>query len=180
MDRGAKIAATTHYPELKLFAIHTDGVENASCEFDLTTLKPTYKLVTGLPGKSNAFAIAARLGMPEEIITDAKEQISSDTVRVETVLADLEISRREIEENEKTAANKLKEAEEYCEKLRIDAEKAKENAEKEAQNALKKAQALWEKTVTESEFILDELEEVRREKDKKNIKEKLDKARKDY
>ncbi len=180
MDRGAKIAATTHYPELKLFAIHTDGVENASCEFDLATLKPTYKLVTGLPGKSNAFAIAARLGMPENIITDAKEQISSDTVRVETVLADLEISRREIEENEKTAANKLKEAEEYCEKLRIDAENAKKNAEKEAENALKKAQALWEKTVTESEFILDELEEVRREKDKKNFKEKLDKARKDY
>lgn len=180
MNKGAKIAATTHYPELKLFAIHTDGVENASCEFDLATLKPTYKLVTGLPGKSNAFAIAQRLGMPEEIISDAKEQISADTVRVETVLADLETSRREIEENEKTAARKLAEAEEYCRKLREDAENDRKKAEAEAENSRKKAAALWEKTVTESDFILDELEEVRRAKDKKGFKEKLEKAKADY
>lgn len=180
MDKNSKIAATTHYPELKLFAIHTDGVENASCEFDISTLKPTYRLMTGIPGKSNAFAIASRLGMPESVISDAKNRISSDTVKLETILADLELSRKEIETNEKIAEQKLKEAEETRKKIIEEAEKAREDAEAEAERTRKKSLALWEKTVTESEFIIDELETVQKEKDKKDFGERLKKVKTVY
>lgn len=180
MSKNAKIAATTHYPELKIFAIHTPDIENASCEFDLATLKPTYRLLIGMPGKSNAFEIASKLGMPIEVISEAKEQISSETVKLENVLADLELSRKEIKNNEKIAAQKLYDAEEYCKKLIKDAEKMKSDAEAEAEKSRKKALDLWEKTVNESEFIIDELENVRKEKDKKDFKEKLQKAKNDY
>ena len=94
---GACVAATTHYAELKTFALTTDGVENASCEFDVKSLQPTYRLLTGIPGKSNAFAIAARLGLQPTIIERAKEQVSTEDARFEDVLAELERERRRVE-----------------------------------------------------------------------------------
>lgn len=100
-DMGARCMATTHYSELKTYALSTDGVENASCEFDVATLRPTYRLTIGIPGKSNAFAIASKLGLPDYIISSAKEQIDSDAVDMETLLADLEASKRSIEEDER-------------------------------------------------------------------------------
>lgn len=99
---GVRTMATTHYSELKLFALSTEGVQNASCEFDVETLRPTYRLLIGIPGKSNAFAISEKLGLPEYIIEDAKARIDADDEQFEDVLAELERQKRQIEKDKET------------------------------------------------------------------------------
>ncbi|MBC5737180.1 endonuclease MutS2 [Lawsonibacter faecis] len=142
---GALVAATTHYAELKVYAMTTPGVENASCEFNVETLGPTYRLLIGIPGKSNAFAISERLGLPHEIIQKAAERIDAENVRFEDVLTRLD-EQRQAMEKERDEARKLRREMEDSAKV---AREYREKLEKERARAVEKAQA-------EARAILDE------------------------
>ena len=163
---GAKSAATTHYAELKTFAMTTVGVENASCEFNVETLSPTYRLLIGIPGKSNAFAISRRLGLPEEVIADAQSQMSRDSVRFEDVLTQLEVKRQALEKREQEADRLYRQREEDARKareFREQMQRAKENArsrgEAEAKRILRDARSA-------SDAVFAELEKMRKEQAK--------------
>ena len=154
-DMGATVMATTHYGELKSFAIASPGVENASCEFDVATLRPTFKLLMGVPGKSNAFAISKKLGLPDEIIDTAKNGIDSDAVNVEELIADLDKAKREAEADKEEIAQSRREIEELKKRIsekekasgderarilakaRAEAKEILENAKKEADEAIR-------------------------------------------
>ena len=153
---GARVAATTHYAELKTFAMTTAGVENASCEFDVDTLSPTYRLLIGIPGKSNAFAISKRLGLPDAVIESAKAQMSGESVRFEDVLTQLEAKRQALEKREQEANRLYRQREEDAHKareFREQMERAKENArgrgEAEAKRILRDARAAADEVFAE-------------------------------
>lgn len=165
-SQGAKIAATTHYAELKSFALDTAGVENGCCEFDVATLRPTYRLLIGMPGRSNAFAISERLGIKKDVVDRARELVSAESAKFENVVKKLETSRGELEE-------KLKEAEEIKAEAAKELEKAKyaaEKAEKEKADEIAAAKAQAEQIITKARTqvytLLDELEAIKK---KQNI-----------
>lgn len=145
---GSRVVATTHYAELKLYAMRTQGVINASCEFDVETLQPTYKLLIGIPGKSNAFAISRKLGLPEDILKEAGDLVGKSDKDFEDVLSQLEQQRQQMEsaryeaERLKQETAKIKQqSEEYQAQLRKEKEKAMEAARREAQGIIDEARA---------------------------------------
>ncbi len=176
---GALCAATTHYTELKTYALDTEGVCNASCEFDVETLRPTYRLIVGLPGKSNAFAISEKLGLPERIIARASASVGEENKRLENILGELEESRQQAE---KARADAEQMRREY-EAARADAEKKIAErlaaSEKELDNARKKAQNMVESAKASSEFIMEQMDKLRRQKESEKLGEELAEARRE-
>ncbi|MCL2068952.1 MAG: Smr/MutS family protein, partial [Oscillospiraceae bacterium] len=171
--QGAKIAATTHYAEIKMYALQTPGVENASCEFDVSTLRPAYRLLIGTPGRSNAFAISERLGLPAQIIEAAKTGMSSEDTRFEDVVSGLESSRQELELERKTAERHRLEAETLREQAKSIRGELEARFQKEIDQAQQKAQSIVEQTRFMSAMIMDDLEALKREKDRENFGEAL-------
>lgn len=161
--KGAVIAATTHYAELKAYALETKGVENASCEFDVASLKPTYRLLIGMPGRSNAFAISSRLGIENEIIERAKSLVSEDSISFERTVAALEESRQHYEQKSADAEDLMKKALEETEKAR----KYKEGIEKLREDEIEKARTQATRIVDQARrsayTLMQELEKLKKE-----------------
>lgn len=161
--KGAKIAATTHYAEIKQYALETPGVENASCEFDVNSLKPTYKLILGIPGRSNAFAISERLGIDKSVIERAGSLLSQENRRFENAVEKVEKSRKEYED-------RTKEANVLTERAKRDSEQAKKLKEevtslrdKELEKAKSEAKRITERAKREAQTLLEELNRLKKE-----------------
>lgn len=171
--QGAAMIVTTHYQELKRYALETADVENASCEFDLETLRPTYRLVIGSPGKSNAFAISSSLGMPEDVIEHAKRLVSTENQRFEKAVEQLDRTRAE---HEKALAEleQLKSSIAVHEKeVREQAELLEQRREEELTKIRTQARRIVEQTVTESNALLEELRDLKKQKDQADFAQKI-------
>lgn len=164
-NRNIRTMATTHYSELKVYALSTPGVENACCEFDVESLKPTYRLLIGIPGKSNAFAISGKLGLPDYIIEDAKERLSDQDVSFEDLLTDLETSKRTIEK-EQEAINAYKRE---IEALKVQAKQKQEKIEEQRDRILKEANEKASSILREAKELADETMKNFRKFGKENI-----------
>ena len=165
-SKGAKIAATTHYAELKAYALQTPGVENGSCEFDVQTLRPTYRLLIGVPGRSNAFAISERLGLPKDVVERAKQLVDDTSIRFEDVVDQLELSRLSMEQEREKAVAVTRDADAaLSEAERIRAE-ALAMRDKELEKAKAQALRITEQARREANALLMELEKLRKERDK--------------
>ncbi|MBQ3133206.1 MAG: endonuclease MutS2 [Clostridia bacterium] len=171
--QGARIAATTHYAELKAYAIQTAGVENGSCEFDVSTLRPTYRLLVGVPGRSNAFAITDRLGMPSAIVDRARTLVSGDDRRLEDVVVRLE-ERRQALEQQLAEANALRESAQAASESAVrradDAEQARERLLEDARD---EARRIVSRARADAEALMDELDRLRKQKEAASFAAKL-------
>ena len=177
-ERGAKCAATTHYAELKTYALETPGVENASCEFDISTLMPTYRLILGAPGRSNAFLIAARLGLDEEIIQRANVLVKAEDRRFESVVGKLEDERVSMEKKHAEAQRLFAEAKKMRDEAMSEREGLLASAEKESERAKREALRLIRSARAVSDQTFAKLEEMRKKAEKEKNLEWLSEERK--
>ena len=176
-EKGATIVATTHYAELKAYALDTPGVTNGCCEFDIETLRPTYKLLIGVPGRSNAFAILAHLGMEQSVIDNAKAIVGSDNRDFEAVLEKLEASRHALEEERKIAEEMTQKAKKIEEKAQSDKDKIETLKAREIDKAKREAQKLIDSAKRKSSEFLLELEKLKKEQTSSNATEIARKTR---
>lgn len=175
---GAKIAATTHYSELKEYALRTNRVENASCEFSVDTLKPTYKLITGIPGRSNAFAISQKLGLSKEVIDEAAKLISEENTRFEDVVDTLQKTRLEMEKEKEKTAEMQNEIDEIKKKAENELSLAKQKGETQILMAQNEAKRMLENAKRAAASLMMELDRLKREQsNEKNASEMARKAK---
>lgn len=179
-NSGSRILVTTHYQELKMYAIENKAIQNASCEFDVTTLQPTYRLIIGSPGKSNAFAISSRLGVPDEVIEHAKSLVSDENRRFEEVVEKLERERLELEKNNAQVKAQIREQDEKIKKLEQDLLDFQKNKDAEFEKARVQAMRIVESVRMQSENLLDELDTIRKQKDKENFSQLALQAKSKY
>lgn len=180
-QRGIRTMATTHYSELKVYALSTPGVENACCEFDVESLRPTYRLLIGIPGKSNAFAISGKLGLPDYIIEDAKKRLSEQDVSFEDLLTDLETSKRTIEKEQEEIARLKKEAEDLKaqakqrqEKLDDQRDRILREANEKANAILREAKEIADKTIKDfRKFGKENISAAEMEKEREKLRKKI-------
>jgi DNA mismatch repair protein MutS2 len=172
-DRGCLVLATTHYQEVKMYAIETDGVQNASCEFDIATLRPTYRLITGAPGKSNALAIAKRLGLSDNVINRAQGLVTTENKRFDDVIKSLEDSRGEVEALKEKIAQNERESGDLTRKLEGEHESLRAFRDKEMDNARQRSLSIIESVRAAADEILDQLEDLKKAKDKADFSEKV-------
>ena len=176
---GTLCVATTHYAELKAYAIETEGVMNASCEFDVATLRPTYRLIIGTPGKSNAFAISEKLGLPAHIVERANSYIGDNSRSFENVIEKLEATRSELDREREEAARLKVEFELFKKESEAELKRRLANAERESARLIEKAQNLLDGARATSEFVFAELDEAKKAKNSDNLAEKLANAKRD-
>ena len=166
---GSTLVTTTHYQELKMYALDTPHVENASCEFDVSTLKPTYRLIIGSPGKSNAFEISRSLGIDDDIIKYAESLISKDNRRFESIIDNLEKARHELENNNREVEKYRDEAKQLKLELETQRKKLYEEKEEEIEKARQEAKDIVNRVQRESQALIDELDKLRKEKENPNF-----------
>ncbi len=164
--KGAKIAATTHYAELKAYALQTPRVENACCEFDVATLRPTFRLLIGVPGRSNAFAISERLGMSKDVVDRARALVSTESLRFEDVVDKLEFSRRQMEKEHEYAQSLSAQAQSTLKEAQASRDNIQTLREQELERAKAQAAKITEQAKREAYALLMELDKLRKEKDK--------------
>lgn len=174
---GAKVAATTHYAEIKMYALQTPRVENACCEFNVETLSPTYRLLVGVPGKSNAFAITERLGMDTSIVDRARELVSAENANFEDVVEKLEQSRQELEKEQAKAESYRKETERIRLEITKEKEEMERNREKELEAARISAKRLVEQVRSEAQKLIDEITETKKAADSESAADMAARAR---
>lgn len=178
LNSGALCCSTTHYSELKAYALTTDNVSNASCEFDVETLKPTYKLIIGTPGKSNAFAISQRLGLPEHIIDKAEDYLDADSIRFENVIEKLDEQRYSLESEKEKAADITAELEKLKTEEKEKLESKYEQIDNEIEAAKKEARKIIESARATSDYVLKELEKLKSAKEKESFSKDYSDTRK--
>ena len=174
---GSRVAATTHYAEIKQYALANEGIENASCEFDVATLRPTYRLLIGLPGRSNAFAISERLGIEPGIVERARELVSREDTQFEDIVSELEATRTELEQEK----DRVRATEAAAEEAKREADRTLQRVRQEQERALEKARGdakrLVEMTRMQTTQLMDELIELRKAKNSEDFASRVDRAR---